>query len=82
MDRDWVDLRAWRGAAIRQPSLYIGGEKDGPTIWGAGSIARYGETLPGLHASVILPEIGHGIQPEAPEATNATLLDFLGALTP
>ena len=82
VDRDWVDLRAWRGAAIRQPSLYIGGEKDGPTIWGAGSIARYGETLPGLHASVILPAIGHWIQQEAPEATNAALLDFLGALTP
>ena len=82
MDRDWVDLRAWRGAAIRQPSLYIGGEKDGPTIWGAGSIARYGETLPGRHAAAILPESGHWIQQEAPEATNAALLDFLGALTP
>ncbi len=81
VDRDWVDLRAWRGAAIRQPSLYIGGEKDGPTIWGAGSIARYDETLPGLHASVVLPGVGHWIQQEAPAATNAALLDFLGALT-
>ena len=80
MDRDWVDLRAWRGAAIRQPSLYIGGDKDGPTIWGAGSIARYGETLPGLHASVVLPGVGHWIQQEAAEETNGLILDFLASL--
>ena len=34
VDLDWVDLRAWHGAPIRQPSLFIGGENDGPTIWG------------------------------------------------
>ena len=80
MDRDWLDLRAWHGAKIRQPSLFIGGEKDGPTAFGAGSIARFSETLPGLHASVILPGVGHWIQQEDAEGTNAVVLGFLNAL--
>ena len=77
VDRDWIDLRAWHEAPIRQPSLFIGGEKDGPTLMGAGSIARYSETLPGLHASVVLPGVGHWTQQEAPAETNVLLLDFL-----
>ena len=81
MDRDWLDLRAWHGAKIRQPSLFIGGEKDGPTAFGAGSIARFPETLPGLHASVILPGVGHWIQQEDAEGTNAVVLGFLNALS-
>ena len=81
VDHDWVDLRVWREAPIRQPSLYIGGEKDGPTIWGAGSIARYAETLPGLHDSVILPGVGHWMQQEDAVGTNKALLDFLESLT-
>ena len=47
VDRDWVDLQPWRGRPITVPSLFIGGEKDGPTIWGGRAIARFGETLPG-----------------------------------
>ncbi len=79
VDLDWVDLRALHGAPIRQPSLYIGGEEDGPTIWGAGSISRYPTTLPGLHASVVLPGVGHWMQQEDAGGVNAALLDFLAA---
>jgi pimeloyl-ACP methyl ester carboxylesterase len=61
---------------LTQPSLYIGGEKDGPTILGAGSIARFSETLPNLVNSVILPNVGHWIQQEDPDSTNSLLLDF------
>jgi len=80
VDLDWVDLRAWHGAPIRQPSLFIGGENDGPTIWGAGSISRFPQTLPGLHASVILPGVGHWMQQEDAPGVNAILLEFLADL--
>ncbi len=80
VDHDWMDLRAFHGAPIRQPSLFIGGEKDGPTVWMGAAIAAFDRTLPGLHASVVLPGVGHWIQQEAPEATNDLLLDFLAAL--
>jgi len=81
VDLDWIDMRAWHGAPIRQPSLFIGGEKDGPTIWGAGSISRFPQTLPGLRASVILPGVGHWMQQEDVDGVNAVLLDFLESLS-
>ncbi len=81
VDLDWVDMRAWHGAPLTQPSLFIGGEKDGPTIWGAGSISRYPQTLPSLHASVILPGVGHWMQQEDASGVNSALLDFLGSLS-
>jgi pimeloyl-ACP methyl ester carboxylesterase len=80
VDRDWSDLAAWDSAAIDQPSLFIGGEKDGPTIWGAGAIGRFGETMPNLHKSVIISGSGHWVQQEAAETVNAELLEFLGTI--
>ena len=80
VDLDWADLRAWHGVPLRQPSLFIGGERDGPTLWGAGSIARYPQTLPNLHASVILPGVGHWMQQEDAAGVNAALLGFLASL--
>jgi len=79
VDHDWVDLRAWHGAPLHQPSLFIGADADGPTNWMGAAITAFDRTLPGLHASVILPGVGHWIQQEAPEETSAALLDFLGS---
>ena len=80
VDLDWEDLRAWHGAPLHQPSLYVGGERDGPTLWGAGSIARYPRTLPNLYASVVLPGVGHWMQQEDADGVNAALLGFLASL--
>ncbi len=77
VDRDWEDLAALAGRPIEPPALFVGGSKDGPTIWGAPAIARFGETLPRLCGSHILEGAGHWIQQERPEQTNALLLDFL-----
>ena len=62
------------------PALFIGGDRDGPTIWGARSIERFADTLPRLHRSVILPGCGHWTQQERPDEVNRALLDFLAAL--
>jgi pimeloyl-ACP methyl ester carboxylesterase len=80
VDRDWVDFTAWRGTPITVPALFVGGEKDGPTIWGAGAIARYAETLPELRGSHILPGCGHWIQQERPDELNGLLTEFLRSL--
>jgi pimeloyl-ACP methyl ester carboxylesterase len=80
VDRDWEDLSVFRGRPIEVPALFIGGDRDGPTLWGAPSIARFGETLPKLHRSMILPGCGHWTQQERPEEVNAALLDFFAAL--
>ena len=77
VDQDWHDLAAFRRRPITVPSLFLGGELDGPTVWGAGAIARFGETLPGLRASHVLPGCGHWVQQERAEETNRALLAFL-----
>jgi pimeloyl-ACP methyl ester carboxylesterase len=80
VDRDWEDLQPWRGAPIRVPSLFIGGEKDGPTMWGAGAIARFPDTLPNLRGSHILPGCGHWVQQERTDEVNRLLVDWLKSL--
>ena len=79
VDRDWEDLSSFRGRPIEVPALFIGGDRDGPTIWGMRSIERFGETLPRLHRSIILPGCGHWTQQERPAEVNEALLEFLGS---
>ncbi len=80
VDRDWEDLAGFAGRPITIPALFVGGSRDGPTIWGAPSIARFPETLPHLFRSEIIDGAGHWIQQEAATRTNALLIEFLGAI--
>jgi pimeloyl-ACP methyl ester carboxylesterase len=80
MDRDWEDLAAFHDAPIQVPALFVGGDRDGPTIWGKPAIDRFPQTLPKLTRSVILEGCGHWIQQERPEETNRLLVEFLGSL--
>ncbi len=79
-DRDWADLAAWDGASITQPTLFLGGEKDGPTMWGAKAIENFKTTIPNLYKSVIAPGSGHWVQQEASDLVNAELIEFLGSI--
>ena len=78
----WELMTAWRGAAIHQPSLFIGGERDDvlkfPTS--QASIDKFGQTLPGLRGSHILAGAGHWIQRERADAVDTLLLEFLATL--
>ena len=80
VDRDWEDLAGFTGRPIEIPALFVGGSRDGPTIMAAPAIEKFPETLPKLHASVIIEGSGHWIQQERPEETNAALLEFLAAI--
>ncbi|MFK0168542.1 alpha/beta fold hydrolase [Streptomyces sp. NPDC090306] len=80
VDRDWEDLAAYRGAPIKQPSLFIGGALDASTTWMSGAIDAYPTTLPGLHASHLLEDSGHWIQQERPEEVSRLLTDWLATL--
>jgi pimeloyl-ACP methyl ester carboxylesterase len=77
VDRDWADLAAWAGAPIEVPALFIGGDRDGPTLLGRRAIERFDETLPRLWRSEILPGCGHWTQQEQPRPTTELLLGFL-----
>jgi pimeloyl-ACP methyl ester carboxylesterase len=80
VDRDWLDLQPWSRQPINVPSLFVGGERDGPTIWGQRAIARFPQTLPALRGSHILPGCGHWVQQERPAEVNDILLDWLKGL--
>ncbi len=76
IERDWTELAPWHKAPITVPSMFIGGDRDGPTQLGAGAIERFGENLPGLVTSEILTDCGHWTQQEKPDEVNRLLLDF------
>jgi pimeloyl-ACP methyl ester carboxylesterase len=80
VDRDWRDLKPWSGEPIRVPALFIGGEKDGPTMWGGRAISRFSETLPLLRGSHILEGCGHWVQQERADDVNRILVDWLKSL--
>ncbi|WP_445529481.1 alpha/beta fold hydrolase [Streptomyces cyslabdanicus] len=80
MDRDWEDLAQYRGAPIKQPSLFIGGALDASTTWMADAIDAYPATLPGLTSTHILDGCGHWIQQERPEEVNRLLTAWLASL--
>jgi pimeloyl-ACP methyl ester carboxylesterase len=80
VDRDWMDLAAFANRPVDIPALFIGGSRDGPTVWGAAAIQRFPATLPKLFKSEILDGAGHWIQQERAEETNALLLEFLAAI--
>lgn len=80
VDRDWEDLAAWRGASIGVPALFVGGDRDGPTVWGGPAIAAFDQTLPRLYRSTILEGCGHWTQQERPAEVNAALVEFLDQL--
>ncbi len=80
VDRDWEDMSVFRGRPIEVPALFIGGDRDGPTIWGRASIEQFPTTLPKLFRSVVLPGCGHWTQQERPNEVNELLIEFLGSL--
>lgn len=80
IDRDWAELAPWHGAPITVPSLFIGGDRDGPTQLGRRAIERFPETLPNLVSMEILAGCGHWTQQEQPDKVNRMLLDFLSQL--
>ncbi|MEV0302375.1 alpha/beta fold hydrolase [Streptomyces prasinus] len=80
MDRDWEELAPYRGAPIKQPSLFIGGTLDASTTWMSDAIDAHPTTLPGLSASHLLDGCGHWIQQERPDEVNRLLTGWLATL--
>lgn len=80
VDRDWADLAAWTYAPIQVPAMFIGGDRDGPTLLGRSAIERFDRTLPRLWRSEVLGGCGHWTQQEQPGPVNELLLGFLRSL--
>ena len=77
---NYETLSQYHGRPITMPSLFIGGDHDVNTVWGQEAVRRASEHLHDLRGTVIIPNCGHWLQQEAPEAVNKALLDFLASL--
>ena len=82
VDRDWEDLVTYDGAAIAQPSMFIGGLRDASTAWNQQAIDNFATTLPGLRGSHLLEGCGHWIQQERADEVNALLVSWLSDVHP
>jgi pimeloyl-ACP methyl ester carboxylesterase len=80
--RSWELLGPWRGCIVRQPSLFIAGERDGVLKFPASKsqIDNFPATLPGLRGCHIIEGAGHWIQRERADEVNRLLVGFLKSL--
>lgn len=79
---DPEQLESIHAKTIVQPACFIGGERDAVRhfIPGGDLYADPGVALDDFRGSTIIPGIGHWVQQEAPEATNAALDAFVSGL--
>ncbi len=80
--RNWEITEHLRGVKIEIPTLFIAGSKD-VVIGGAKKpalTAMMSTAISDLRDVVIVPDIGHWIQQEDPQATNKAILTFLKGL--
>ncbi|WP_433189299.1 alpha/beta fold hydrolase [Actinoallomurus sp. CA-150999] len=80
IDLAWEELERFDGRPLTVPALFIGGDRDVGTIWSQEAAARSHELVEDLRGSVIVPNCGHWIQQEHPEAVNREILAFLEGL--
>ena len=71
---------AFSGATIRQPSMFLAGKLDGLNLVAPPSPENMRRAIEDLRGFVMLEGVGHWPQLEAPDATNAALLEFLRSL--
>lgn len=64
-------------SVMTMPTLFIGGMKDGVIAGRLDAAEESNALAPHYRGSVLLPEAGHWVQQEAPEAVTTALLTFL-----
>jgi len=80
--RNWGITEKLESVHVEVPTLFIAGEKD--VVIAGATIEDLTNTMSrvvsDLRDVVLIPEIGHWVQQEAPERTNAAMLTFLRKL--
>jgi len=80
--RSWELLAPWRGVVIRQPSMFIAGERDDVLKFPSSKpqIANFSNTLLDLRGCHILEGAGHWVQRERASVVNELLISFVKSL--
>jgi pimeloyl-ACP methyl ester carboxylesterase len=81
-DADFIYLQEFSGRRIRQPALFIGGERDLVlAMFGRRDfLPAMKDQIPDLRGADVLPGCGHWTQQERPAEVNERLLAWLGGL--
>jgi pimeloyl-ACP methyl ester carboxylesterase len=77
VDRNWALTPFLDGAKLRQPTLFIAGDRDAVLDFWGEEVAAMEENVPKLTRKVILPGVGHWTQQESPAEVNRLLIEFL-----
>ncbi len=80
--RNWEITENLEGAKVQVPTLFIAGSRD-MVIAGRSTeqlTATMSRATTDLRNVVLIPDIGHWVQQEAPEQTNAAMIEFLNGL--
>jgi pimeloyl-ACP methyl ester carboxylesterase len=80
LDRDWEELRVADGATIDQPTLFVGGDRDGAVLFGDLDAMR--RSLRNLRRLEVLPGCGHWVQQERVREVNGLIAQFLADEAP
>jgi pimeloyl-ACP methyl ester carboxylesterase len=81
-ERDWAMMNGVSDRIVRQPALFLAGEKDMVLqMFGGGDIeARLRENLADLRGFHLIPGVGHWTQQENPDAATGHIIDWLAQL--
>jgi pimeloyl-ACP methyl ester carboxylesterase len=79
-DRNAADARALGDSVIHQPAAFLAGEFEPVLMFWPGQLENMRAHLADLRMEVRPAGVGHWIQQEAPEETNAALLQFLSSV--
>ena len=82
LDLDHQELIDFRGKPMTLPTCFIGGEHDAVRnfVPGFDAFEHAGMSCTDFRGATIIPNVGHWVQQEAPEATNRALQAFVEGL--
>ncbi len=75
-DLTW-ELTAGAPEQIRQPAMFVAGERDGVVVMAADALKKMPDRVTDLRINRLIPGIGHWTQQEAPSVVNEEMLRFL-----
>jgi pimeloyl-ACP methyl ester carboxylesterase len=78
IDRNWELTAPYEGRKIGQPAMFLTGELD--PVRRFMPVEAMERWATDLRTRIVVPDAGHWVQQQAPEAVNGALLDFLGGL--
>jgi pimeloyl-ACP methyl ester carboxylesterase len=80
LDGDWEELAAADGTRIEQPTLFVGGSRDGAVLFG--NLEPMQGSFPNLRGVDVLAGCGHWVQQERASHVNALITSFLSDEAP